>query len=453
VLLASVCQRHRRHRDHTRHELREALRTVLGAFGVYRTYVRVGRVTSATDRRHIDDATRRAGEMRPDIDAELLTFLGHVLAGEVDGDDELELALRFQQVSSPVMAKGVEDTAFYRYNRLVSLNEVGGDPSRFGTPVAELHAANVFAAQHHPLGMLTLSTHDTKRSSDVRTRIHLLAEIPDAWAAAVQRWHALTAAHRRPEVPDPALEQLIYQTLIGAWPIDSGRLVAYLEKATKEAKLHTTWTDPNPAYDDAVRAFATGILADDAFLTDLDVFVREQALVELGRITSLAQTTLLLTSPGVPDIYQGTEVWDLSLVDPDNRRPVDFERQRRLLDEVRSPDTALRCADEGGPKLWLIERVLADRAARPYAYAGATYEPIVATGPKADHVIAFARVETVVVVPRLLIGLGGDWEASTLVVPDGRWRDVVTGIEVGGGPVPLADLLARFPVAVLAQER
>jgi (1->4)-alpha-D-glucan 1-alpha-D-glucosylmutase len=301
--------------------------------------------------------------------------------------------------------------------------------------------------------MLTLSTHDTKRSSDVRTRIHLLAEIPDAWAAAVQRWHTLTAAHRRPEGPDPALEQLIYQTLIGAWPIDSGRLVAYLEKATKEAKLRTTWTDPNPAYDDAVRAFATGILADDAFLTDLEVFVREHALVEFGRITSLAQTTLLLTSPGVPDIYQGSEVWDLSLVDPDNRRPVDFERQRRLLDEVRSPDTAWRCADEGGPKLWLIERVLADRAARPYAYAGPTYEPIVATGPKADHVIAFARVETVVVVPRLLIGLGGDWEATTLVVPDGRWRDVVTGIEVDGGSVDLADLLAHFPVAVLAQAR
>ncbi len=200
-MLAAVCQHHRRHRDHTRHELREAVRAVLAAFGVYRTYVRAGHPTSSTDRHYIADATRCAAITHPELDAELLTFLTDLLAGDIDGDDELELAIRFQQVSAPVMAKGVEDTVFYRYHRLISLNEVGGDPSVYGTSPEAFHETNQTAADHHPHAMLTLSTHDTKRSSDVRARIHLLSEIPEQWAATVRHWHELTAGHRQPRRP------------------------------------------------------------------------------------------------------------------------------------------------------------------------------------------------------------------------------------------------------------
>jgi (1->4)-alpha-D-glucan 1-alpha-D-glucosylmutase len=452
-MLAAVCQHHRRHRDHTRHELREAVRATLAAFGVYRTYVRAGQATSAVDRGHIDDAVKRVAAARPDVDAELLTFFAQLLAGDVAGDEELELAIRFQQVSAPVMAKGVEDTAFYRYQRLISLNEVGGDPGTFGTTVAEFHHANERAAQHHPRGMLTLSTHDTKRSNDVRARIHLLSELPAEWAAAADEWHALTEAHRRPAGPDRSTELLLYQTLVGAWPIPVARMVAFAEKATKEAKVHTSWTSPDPAYDAATRQFVEGTLGDPAVVAAVERFLAEHRIVERGRINSLAQTALLLTSPGVPDIYQGTDGWDLSLVDPDNRRPVDYDARRRTLAAVESPADALAAADDGGPKLWLIERLLADRRQRPEAYDGAPYAPLSATGSKAAHVVAYERRDTVVVVPRLVVGLGDRWDGTTLDLAAGAWRDVITGAVTDGGPVEVASLLASYPVAVLARTR
>jgi (1->4)-alpha-D-glucan 1-alpha-D-glucosylmutase len=427
-MLAAVCQHHRRHRDHTRHELREALRATLAAFTVYRTYVRPGQATSAVDRAHVGDATKRVAAARPDIDGELLAFLTALLAGEVDGRDELELAVRFQQVSTPVMAKGVEDTAFYRYQRLISLNEVGGDPGTFGTAVADFHQANERAAARHPRGMLTLSTHDTKRSNDVRAR------------------------HRQAAGPGPATELLLYETLVGAWPITAGRFVAFARKATKEAKVRTSWTSPDPVYDEAVRAFVEGVLADGAVVAAVERFLAEHRIVERGRVNSLAQTALLLTGPGVPDVYQGTEAWDLSLVDPDNRRPVDYEAHRRALGATTAAD-ALAQADSGAPKLWLIRQVLADRRQRPDAYDGAPYVPVIAHGPKARHAVAYQRRDTLVVVPRLVVGLGDDWDGTTIEVPDGDWRDVITGAVIAGGTAQIAALLAPFPVAVLARSR
>ena len=451
ALLATVCQRHRRHRDHTRHDLREALRAVLAAFPVYRTYVRPGRPTTAVDREHIAVAIHAAAAQHADVDAELLRFLGSVLAGDEPGPDEQELAVRFQQVSAPVMAKGVEDTAFYRYQRLVSLNEVGGDPGRFGLSVDALHRANARAATRHPRRMTTLSTHDTKRSSDVRARLHLLSEIPDAWAAVAARWHVRARVHRSDAGPEPATEQLLLQTMIGAWPLGPERLTAFAEKAAKEAKLLTSWTDPDPDYDAALRRYVEGVLGDVELRGDLEQFVAGHRLVERGRVNALAQTALLLTSPGVPDLYQGTEVWRASLVDPDNRRPVDYERRSRLLRAVGSVEAACAAADDGGPKLWLIHQVLADRRARPDVYTSSTYESLAAEGPKAGHVVAFARGPLVTVVPRLLVGLGEDWSTTTLRLPPGQWVDVVTGTAYGGdAAVPVVELLARFPVAVLA---
>ena len=451
---AVVCERHRRHRDYTRRELRAALREVLAAFPVYRTYVRPGGPARQADRELVNQAICEAGDRRSDLDPELFTFLGRLLLLELPGDPEAELAMRFQQVTPSVMAKGVEDTAFYRYHRLASLNEVGGEPDSFGRDAAEFHRRCELAALRWPDRTLTLATHDTKRGADVRARLNVLSEIPGPWHDAVSRWAAHNDRYRTGPFPDRNTEYLLYQTLVGAWPIDAGRLGAYIEKATKEAKVHTSWVDPVPAYDSVLQAFIVAILGDAEFVTELETFLDGEGVVEAGRTNSLAQTTLLLTCPGVADVYQGTELWDLSLVDPDNRRPVDYELRRRLLDRLRDADAAaaLRLAGEGGAKLWLIHRLLDHRRRRPDAYsADAGYQPLVGRGSRAAHVVAFQRSgRLAVVVPRLVVGLRGDWEDTVVDLPEGMWTDVLTGVAVGGGAVPVTGLLSGFPVAVLA---
>jgi (1->4)-alpha-D-glucan 1-alpha-D-glucosylmutase len=456
ALLADVCERHRRHRDYTRRELRDALREVIAAFPVYRMYVRAGHPVTAADRAHVAIAVGAARQRRPDLDAELAGFIGDLLTGDYPGAAETAFAVRFAQVSAPVMAKGVEDTAFYRYQPLVSLNEVGGDPGRFGRPAADFHRAMADAARHRPETMLTLSTHDTKHSGDVRARISLLAELPGPWARAVDRWAGRNQGHKQGGWPDRNAEYLLYQTLVGAWPIDPGRAGAFMLKAAKEAKVHTSWIDPNPGYDDSLSAFVTGVLADQGFVADLEGFLAEHRLVELGRVSSLAQTALLLTCPGVPDLYQGTELWDLSLVDPDNRRPVDYQERRRLLDRLAGggPEEALARAGQGGPKLWLIHRVLGHRRRHPGAYGpGSGYQPLRVHGPWARHAVAFARSGGLaVIVPRLVASLDEQWTDTTAGLPDGNWVDVLTGEKVDGGRASVAALLRRFPVAVLGRE-
>jgi (1->4)-alpha-D-glucan 1-alpha-D-glucosylmutase len=313
-------------------------------------------------------------------------------------------------------------------------------------------------ARDWPATMLASSTHDTKRSEDVRLRIALLSEIPEQWALALRRWTALAERHRRGDWPEPNTEYLLWQTVVGAWPIGADRAWQYMEKAIKEAKRQTSWIVPDPDYEASVRQFVEAVLADEEIVADVEAFLRP--LVEAGRVTSLAQTLLKLTSPGVPDVYQGTELWDLSLVDPDNRRPVDYDVRARLLEKVRgaSGAEALAWADDGAPKLWLIARALEARRRRAAAFgtgAGAGYEPLAADGEKAKHAVAYVRGgEAVVVVPRLAVGLGGNWGDTSLTLPPGRWVD-----ELGGGDaqwegtVALADLLADFPVALLGLDR
>jgi (1->4)-alpha-D-glucan 1-alpha-D-glucosylmutase len=454
-LLVDVCERHRRERDFTYSELRDALRELIAGFGVYRTYARPGRPATAADRAHVAAAMAALRRRRPDIDAELAGFMGDLLVGDIPGDAEAAFAVRFAQVSAPVMAKGVEDTAFYRYVPLVSLNEVGGDPGHFGRPVEEFHRAMATAALQWPEAMLTLSTHDTKRSADVRARLNLLSELHESWELALDGWARHNGRYKQNGLPDSNAEYLLYQTLVGAWPIEEGRAAAYMAKAAKEAKVHTSWTEPDAGYDAALEGFVAAILADQGFVADLEAFLAEHKVVELGRINSLAQTALLLTCPGVPDLYQGTEVWDLSLVDPDNRRPVDYETRRELLDSLADagPEAALDRADEGGPKLWLIHRLLQHRRRHPLAYGtGSGYEPLRAEGPGARRALAFARTGGLaVVVPRLVTGIG-DWAGTTVALPAGSWTDVLTGELVDGGEVSVAALLRRFPVAVLGRE-
>jgi (1->4)-alpha-D-glucan 1-alpha-D-glucosylmutase len=463
-LLAQVCDGHRRERDFSRRQLRDVLHELIAAFPVYRSYAYPGRPVSRADAGHVAAAVATALRRRPDLDAELAGFIGELLTGAHPGGSEADFMLHFAQVSAPVMAKGAEDTAFYRYLPLASLCEVGGDPGRFGRPVQDFHQAMSDAARHWPESMLTLATHDTKRSGDVRARLSLLAELPEAWEQAVAHWARRNERHKRDGWPDRNAEYLLYQTLVGAWPIEAARVAAFMAKAVREAKVHTSWTDPDPGYDEAVSAFVAAVLADREFVADLERFLAEHRLVELGRVSSLAQVTLLLTCPGIPDLYQGTEVWDLSLVDPDNRRPVDYAARGRLLDSLAGagPEAALARAHDGGPKLWLIHRLLAHRHRCPDAYGpGSGYQALPVTGARAGHVVAFTRTGggsagapgLAVVVPRLAARLGGrTWDDTTVAVPGGDWISVLDAEPVRGGQVSVATLLRRFPVAVLGRQ-
>lgn len=445
--LITVCERHPPHRDYTRVELRDALRELIAGLDVYRTYAdpQAGTI-GHEDVARIRAAQAEAHARRPDLDPALLEFLAGLLLLEHEGGPEHDFVLRFQQTTGPVTAKAVEDTVFYRYVRFVALNEVGGDPARFGISPAHFHA-RMHAAL--PRSMAATSTHDTKRSEDVRARLALLSELPDEWAAHVARWRKTNERHKVDGLPDPHAEYLLYQTLVGAHPLSAERAVAYMEKATKEAKRLTSWTAADEEYDDALRTFVRAVLADAEFVADLDSFVAP--LVEPGRINALAQTLLKLTCPGIPDLYQGTESWDLSLVDPDNRRPVDFAARRRLLDAAAgaSPEDALARADEGLPKMVVIQRALALRRDDPDAFTDGTYEPIATNGPGADHVVAFRRADRIAcAVPRLVTRRPDEWGDAHIDLGAGGWTNVFTGDE-SSSETTVGRLLARFPVALL----
>ncbi|WP_018138837.1 MULTISPECIES: malto-oligosyltrehalose synthase [unclassified Thioalkalivibrio] len=454
-LFVDICELHRRHRDYTRHELHLALLETASCFPVYRTYVspREGSV-AATDVDYVDAAIHQAGERRPELDSELLQFLRDLLLLRIPGERENELALRFQQLTGPAMAKGVEDTALYRFHRLTALNEVGGDPERFGISVDAFHEACALVHARHPETMLTTSTHDTKRSEDVRARLVLLSEIPVAWAKATRSWMRHNARYRSGDWPEPATEYLFYQTLVGAWPIDAERMTAYMEKAAREAKQYSSWTHPQEDYEQALRDFVSGTLEDAGFRNALESFL--QPLVGPGRTNSLAQTLIKLTAPGVPDIYQGSELWDLSLVDPDNRRPVDFVTRARLLEELGhlTPTQISARADEGLPKQWVVHQALTLRHRHPEWFRpDAAYTPLRVTGERAGHAVAYLRGEgALVLVPRLVLGLGGDWRDTRLGLPPGVWHNRLSGETFEGGDRLVAELLDAFPVALLERE-
>jgi (1->4)-alpha-D-glucan 1-alpha-D-glucosylmutase len=450
-LFVEVCEGYPRHRDYTRSELRLALAESIAAFPVYRSYVRNER-PSQQDERVINEALALAAKRKPDLESEVFELLGNVLLMRTPNEKDRELALRFQQTSGPVMAKGVEDTLFYAFNRFAALNEVGGDPARFGVNVEEFHGWNADRAARWPHAMLATSTHDTKRSEDVRARMALLSEIPDLWTQKVTEWMDSNARFRTDDMPDRDMEYLLYQTLVGAWPLSVERAVEYMAKASKEAKVNTSWIDPNDAYDDALGNYVRNLLGDAKFVADLEAFVAP--LIDPGYVNALGQTLLKLTAPGVPDIYQGQEMWDFSLVDPDNRRPVDYSARRDLLGEIGGIDAGRAWTERasGSPKLMLINRALRLRSERPAAFEGA-YRPMLAHGPAADHVVAFSRGDEVVtVVPRLTIKLDGRWDDTAIELPGGRWRDVLTGAE-RSGTTHLAELLDGFPVALLAKEK
>ena len=458
-LLVEICENNRNQRDYTRADARRALREIAACFKVYRTYVVPDRgELTEDDREHITQAIDCAKAKRTDIDPGLFDFVRDLLTMGVPGKQETEFVMRFQQFTSPVMAKGVEDTAFYCYNRLVSLCEVGGDPGRNGLTVAEFHDYNATMQATRPLTMTTLSTHDTKRADDVRARLAVLSEVPEEFGEAVTRWSAMNERLRVNNLPDRNTEWLYYQTLLGAWPLTLDRARAYMQKATREAKQQTTWTANNKDFEDALTGFIEGTLGSAEFIADLEGFLARVKYA--GWVNSLAQTLVKYTAPGVPDLYQGSELWDFSLVDPDNRRPVDYELRRSLLKELsglnaaEAASLALDRMEEGLPKLWTVHQALQLRKERKAWFgADAGYTPLPVSGQKADHAVAYLRGDAVVtVVPRLTLTLAGDWPGTTVELPNGTWRNCLTGATVDGGVVEVDTLLKQFPVALLTRE-
>lgn len=455
ALFVEICENNRDRRDSTRAEIRRAIREVASCFQVYRTYVVAERdVITDEDRERVRQAVDEAKRRRPDLDAGLFDFIGDVLTLKVRGFRENEFVMRFQQFTSPVMAKGVEDTAFYTYNRLVSLNEVGADPARNGVSIEEFHNYCEIMQRTHPQTMTTLATHDTKRADDVRARLAVLTEIPVRWRAALNRWSRMNAEFRGEKYPDRNTEYFLYQTMIGAWPISKDRLIAYMDKAMREAKQHTAWTANNKEYEDALHSFIERILEHEPFVAELDQMV--ERIREAGWMNSLTQTLVKYTAPGVPDLYQGGELWDDSLVDPDNRRPVDYDLRRALLREAQtlSPEQIMERMPEGLPKLWLIHKALWLRKEHPEWFgAHAAYSPLEVQGPKAAHIVAYLRNHSVITLaPRWRIKLGESWAGTTVDIPEGRWRDVLTGEMEHGGRQKVANFLQRFPVALLVRE-
>jgi (1->4)-alpha-D-glucan 1-alpha-D-glucosylmutase len=437
-------------------DAREALTEVLAEFSVYRAYVYQGEPPSAAAEAAVRAAASAAARRLPGSLRALATAAGDLALG-CEGT-AWEFALRLQQTTGPVLAKGIEDTASYRWPRLVSLNEVGGDPDLFGVALKEFHAEASRLAADWPETMTTLSTHDTKRQEDVRARLAVLAELPAEWGRQVDEWHSRALSFGAADV-DPDTEYLLWQTLVGAWPVCGDRLTGYLEKAMREAKTRTSWTRPDAGYEAAVQALAAKIVADDALRDSIEAFVA--AIAPHALANSLGVKLVQLTMPGVPDVYQGCELTGLSLVDPDNRRPVDFARRRALLAEVDGDHGARDDLDAA--KLLVTSQTLRLRRDHPDWFGGG-YAPLSAAGPAAGHVVAFQRGgHAVCVATRLPAGLGrsGGWSATVLPLPAvpppgghaARWIDVFTGRVFGAArEVPLADLTRRLPVTLLIPE-
>jgi (1->4)-alpha-D-glucan 1-alpha-D-glucosylmutase len=502
--LNTLSESNRHTRDFTMGSLVKALMEVIAHFPVYRTYTATRKVADR-DRQYIEYAVSKAKRRNPAMSESIFNFIEDVLllrfydstAGR-EQEQWLDFVMRFQQLTGPVMAMGLEDTAFYVYNRLVSLNEVGGTPERFGITIEAFHGQNIERARSNPATMLNTSTHDTKRSEDVRARICVLSENPASWQNCLRRWSRMNRPRKVAvhgiRVPDRNEEYLLYQTIIGVWPAQDEmdgvqrplveRLKEYMLKAMREAKVNTSWINPDYLYEEAALHFVETILRDvpgNGFLADLRRTV--PGIIRCGMLNSLAHTLLKAASPGIPDFYQGTELWDFSLVDPDNRRPVDFEIRAAMLKELQAAELErgpralarelLETMNDGRVKLFLIWKLLSHRRAHRTVFELGKYLPIEVHGQQSDNVCAFERYNDdktlIAVAPRFFtrlaaqsrgLLLGADvWEDTRLVIPfesTGRlYRNILTGERLvtslweGKTSFPLAAVLADFPVALL----
>jgi (1->4)-alpha-D-glucan 1-alpha-D-glucosylmutase len=504
--LNRISEKNRHTRDFTLNSLTTAIVEVIACFPVYRTYVTPSGVNER-DRRYIEQAVSRAKRKNPALSTTIFDFLENVLLlqypedfKEADKMEWVDFVMRFQQITGPVMAKGVEDTTFYVYNHFVSLNEVGGNPERFGTPLDTFHGQNIERTKFWPYAMISTATHDTKRCEDVRVRLNILSEIPNEWRDSLLRWSRINKKKKSvidgQMVPDRNEEYLLYQTLIGVWPVHpmdeaayevfKKRIRDYMLKAVREAKVNTSWISPNILYEEGLMKFIDAILSfsqGNPFIRDFEPFQRKVSY--FGTFNSLSQTLLKMTSPGIPDFYQGTEIWDFSLVDPDNRRPVDFNIRKEMLKALKKK-MAMSGSDllgfvrdllqewrDGYTKLYVIFRSLNYRKENYQLFMDGIYVPLIGDGDLKDHICAFARQReekvVLVIVPRFLtrliksieeMPLGREvWGDSRIVIPDEivgeKFHNIFTGETIqtiqkdGQGVLALGEILAHFPVAML----
>jgi (1->4)-alpha-D-glucan 1-alpha-D-glucosylmutase len=492
-MLDRLSERNRWYRDFTFEALARAVRETIACFPVYRTYLAPGHPVSDEDRQVIERAIAAAKRRNPAIEESIFNFLRDILLfrfpENLDAqtrEEHTHFVLKFQQFTGPIMAKGVEDTVFYIYNRLVALNEVGGEPQQFGLSVDAFHQRNLDRHRNWPSTLLATSTHDTKRSEDVRARMLAISEVAERWRRSLPKWRAANRRWKKmvneSEAPDADEEYLLYQTLLGAWPVgndgapqrDVGgnyieRIQNYMTKALNEAKLNTSWIQPNEEWLAATREFVARILDPTAKNKFLPIFLPvAEEIARLGAINSLAQTLLKLTSPGVPDIYQGNEIWDFSLVDPDNRRPVDYKLRAEMLSclSSRSPEELLRDWPDGRIKMFLTQRTLRLRTEHADLFQRGTYLPLRAVGALADCCLAFARELDgkwiAVIAPRLSSRVGfppiaDRWKDTAIELPknlrvEGA-HEVFTGrdLEIRDRQIRLADAMSILPFAVVAR--
>jgi (1->4)-alpha-D-glucan 1-alpha-D-glucosylmutase len=502
--LDRISEQHRWYRDFTLENLRDALREVVTTFPVYRTYIQSDqKEVDNDDRKQVLIAVREAKRRNPAVSESVFDFIRDILLLQhPDGLDDAQraerqlFAMRFQQLTAPVMAKGVEDTAFYRYYPLASLNEVGGGPERFGVSPSAFHRRNLIRAEVWPNTMNATATHDTKRAEDVRARINVLSEMPSEWNRAIRRWREMNRKWKTKVAeefsPGANEEYLFYQTLVGTWPLGpmnkaehgvyTQRIQQYMEKALHEAKVHTSWINPNIEYDQAVREFVGNVLApspENAFLEDFRQF--QAPVAQAGIWNSLSQVLLKIAAPGVPDFYQGAELWSLDLVDPDNRRPVDYEIRQTMLAKLRAQaesdapkllERLVASPCDGAIKMYITSRALQFRKAHRQLFAQGSYVPLVATGNRSNHVVAFARGQNghtaIALAGRFFLKVrnshprptGDAWGNTAVVMPPEmaghQWHNVFTGQQVpveqrdGLAVICLSQVFAQCPVALLS---
>lgn len=502
--LNRISEKNRHTRDFTLNSLTKAIIETIAFFPVYRTYINSFDVKDR-DRQYIEMAVSKAKRHNPAISESIFNFLKDVLLlkfpeffAEEEKGEWLDFVMRFQQITGPVMAKGLEDTAFYVHNRFVSLNEVGGNPDRFGTTLETFHGQNIERIKFWPHALIATSTHDTKRSEDVRARLNVISEIPGEWRERLRRWSRLNKKRRviidGQHVPDHNEEYLLYQTLVGAWPAEQmneseyeafkKRIKEYMLKALREAKVNTSWISPNTLYEDAMMTFIDAIMRntqDNQFIKDFTAF--QKMISHYGMYNSLSMTLLKITSPGVSDFYQGTEVWDFSLVDPDNRRPVDYRIRIKMLEELKRGESEIgqsklarkltSSKEDGKIKLYLTHKALNYRKAKRELFETGEYIPLESMGEKANNICTFVRrfgnSIALIVAPRFLTKLiqqpealpfGKDiWKDSFIVIPfeevGGKYRNIFTGEIVtvvsykGATALFLSELFANFPEALM----
>jgi (1->4)-alpha-D-glucan 1-alpha-D-glucosylmutase len=498
--LDRISEKDRDTRDFTRHSLTVAIVEVMACFPIYRTYVTESGV-NRHDRRYIEQAVAKAKRRNRSIDRSAFDFLRDVLIlrnpakmTDADKHERIDFAMRFQQLTGPVMAKAVEDTSYYLYNRLISLNEVGGNPEKLGISLEAFHGQNMERVKSFPYAMIATSTHDSKRSEDVRARINVISEMAEEWGRHVVFWSKVNKRSKfridQRRVPEPNEEYLLYQTLVGTWPMNfekepeaefKSRIKGYMIKMLREAKVNSSWIVPNIAYEEACLIFIDSILnreGENAFLEDFEPF--QKKVSHYGMLNSLSQTLLKIGSPGVPDFYQGTDIWDFSLVDPDNRRPVDYEVRQRLLRQIKKAETEKGATqlcrelsmsmEDGRIKLYVISKALKCRRLNRTVFEDGRYVPLEVTGLGKNNVVAFLRASgrqtLCVVVPRLLsmivgegrLPFGSVWKDTFVIIPSHkplRYRNIYTEEVLstvdrsGATGIPLSELLSDFPVALL----